>query len=180
MLRLLLVTKQEIDNYFTANIKQITDIIKQHRSKCATANVIDITTDIYLLCVEKADTIQESKINNFIGSAALILYKYSTSPFNYKTNKVFANEIEHDYIYEEGGIGLDVQIQNMEYLFQKYLMNARPSEVLFFDLYVNQGIRSVRKIKEKLNISHYGAYTLINDFKQKIKEYERQTEFNEA
>jgi hypothetical protein len=174
------VTKEEIDSYFTSNIQKITDIIKQHRSKCATANVIDITTDIYLLCVEKADIIQESKIDNFIGSASLILYKYSTSPFNYKTNKVFANEIEHDYIYEEESIGLDIQIQNMEYLFQKYLIDARPSEVLFFDLYVNQGIRSVRKIKEKLNISHYGAYTLINDFKQKIKEYERKAKFDEA
>jgi hypothetical protein len=174
------VTKEEIDSYFTSNIEKITDIIKKHRSKCATANVIDITTDIYLLCVEKAETIQESKIDNFIGSASLILYKYSTSPFNYKINKVFANEIEHDYIYEEGSIGLDIQIQNMEYLFQKYLIDARPSEVLFFDLYVKQGIRSVRKIKEKLNISHYGAYTLINDFKHKIKEYERQAKFNEA
>lgn len=174
------MTKEQIDNYFTSHIQKITDIIKQHRSKCATANVIDITTDIYLLCVDKADTIQESKIDNFIGSAALILYKYSTSPFNYKINKVFANEIEHDYIYEEGGIGLDVQIQNMEYLFQKYLNDAKPSEILFFDLYVTQGIRSVRKIKEQLNISHYGAYTLINDFKHKIKQYERKAKFDEA
>ena len=174
MFRLLLVTKKQIDAYFSANYENISDTIRKHRSKCATANVVDITTDIYLICVDRCHKITEDKIMSFIGSVALNLYKYSTSPLNYKTNRVFANDIDFCYIYEEEDEeSLDVQVQNMEYVFEKYLSEAKPSERLFFDLYINQGVRSVRKIKERLNISHYGAWVLITEFKTKMKDYER-------
>ena len=173
------MTKKEIDSYFTANIEQITEAINKHRNKCATANAIDITTDIYLLCVDRANKITIDKIDSFIGSVARYIYKYPNSSLNYKDNKVFANDNQYPPIYEEDGLGLDVEIQNMEYIFEKYLTEAKPSEKLFFDLYVNQGVRSVRKVKERLNISHHGAWVLINDFKSKMKEYERQAKINE-
>lgn len=173
------MTKQEIDSYFTANIKQITEAINKHRTKCVTANVIDITTDIYLICVDSASRIKPNKLEQFIGSVARNIYKFSNSSLNYKDNRVFANDNQYPPIYEEEEIGLDVQIQNMEYVFAKYLAEAKPSEKYFFDLYVNQGVRSVRKIRDRLNISHHGAWVLINDFKSKMKEYERQAEITE-
>jgi len=170
------VTKEQIDAYFSTNYEKITDTISKHRTKCVTSNVVDITTDIYLICVDRCHKITEDKILSFIGSVSKNIYSYPNSQLNYKTNKVFANDIDFCYIYEEDDHdSLDVQIQNMEYVFEKYLLEAKPSERLFFDLYVNQGVRSVRSVRDRLNISHYGAWVLINEFKQKIKEYERKS-----
>lgn len=174
--RLLAVTKKEIDNYFSTNYGRVKALINEHRHRCVTANVVDITTDIYLLCVDRANKLTIEKIEAFIGTVAKNIYSYPNSQLNYKQNKIVANDYDFSYIYEEEDeTSLEVEIQNMEYLFHKYLSEAKLSEKLFFNLYVNEGVRSVRKVRDRLNISHHGAWVLINDFKHKIQEYERKS-----
>lgn len=168
------MTKKEVDKYFTENFSTIQKKVNQFKNLCATKNKVDITTDVYLLCVDKCHKIEKDKIDAFISSSIYNIYKHSASSLNYKTNKVFANNIDLNSIniVDDDFDSLDVKIQNMEYLFQKYLNDAKPSEKIFFDIYVKENIRSVRKLKKRLKVSHYGAWILINDFKNKLKSYE--------
>jgi len=162
------LTKKEIDKYFQDNWQEIQNVVKNNATKCATKNAMDISSDIYLVCVEKADRIKN--LPGFIRILASNLYRWERSSFNAENRIIAHNEIiEATYSKDE-----DVEdvIQERLFMIEKYKLNAEPHELIFFDMYVNREIRSVRKISKVLNISGHGARVLVKDFKQKIKGYE--------
>lgn len=168
------VTKQEIDTYFTTNWLEIKAIVKANSTKCATTNVQDITNDIYLICIEKSATI--NNLSGFIRILASNIYRWNNSDFN-KENKIFANETEIPNTYIEDCHREEMHQQRM-YILEMYRINAEPHELRFLDIYLNKRITTVRGLKNHLNISHHGAVTLLKDFKQKIKHYERKAEIS--
>lgn len=138
-----------------------------------TKNKVSVLSDVYIACLNNVDKIERTKIESYINSCIINTYKLSRSSYN-MSNRIIADNSDYTFTdHVEETATIDIQIQNMEYLFSRYLLDAKPSDKIFFDLYVNKGIRSVRKISKKLNISHYGAYVLINEFKSKLKSYER-------
>lgn len=163
-------TKSEIDKFFIAYDNQIEEIINASKNNCNLPNKENIKTDLYLLCVEKKESISNLNLN-WIKYLAATEYRWVRSKSN-KINAIFANEIEVSNLdieceeYEEPSRDLD-------YLSAKYLVNAKPSEKLFYDLYVTKGVRTVRGVSKQLNISHRSAWVLIKEFKSKIKSYER-------
>lgn len=167
------MTKRQIDNYFTLHSDRIANAI-QRCNKATTRNKHDITSDVYLICLERAQQLEVDKIDQFIRGVIYNTYNLHNSQYN-RLNKSIANDnLIHDIpANDDKTESVEVQYQNLEYLFTKYLQNCTTSERYFYELYVNKNIRSVRKVAKKLNISHYGAYVLINDFKAKIKSYER-------
>lgn len=169
------MTKQEIDEYFTRNFKDIQEVVKRNAPKCITANQTDITSDIYLACIEKADRI--NNLAGFIRIVASNIYRWDESLFNID-NKVFANEtpIQDTYLYEE--CKDDELYQQRIYALELYKINALPHELRFYDFYINKKIQTVRGIQENVGVSFHGAYTLIKDFKLKMKEYERKAEIS--
>ena len=65
------VNKEEVDKYFTDNWQLIQSIIKTTAPKCVTINNEDITSDIYLICIDKAD-----RITNLNGFYSYISFKH--------------------------------------------------------------------------------------------------------
>jgi hypothetical protein len=171
------VNKAEIDRYFTDNWQLIQSIIKTTAPKCVTINNEDITSDIYLICIDKADRI--TNLNGFIRILASNIYRWERSEFN-KNNKIVSNEIAFNDIYDDSDAITDEIYQQRMYALELYKLNAKPSQLRFIDLYFNKKIRTVEALKQELNISHRGAWTLIKDFKFKLKEYERKAELDEA
>jgi hypothetical protein len=165
-----LLTKNDIDSYFTSNWKEIQIVVKQNAPKCATKNPTDITSDIYLICVEKSSKIKS--LAGFIRILASNIYRWQKSDFNIN-NKIFANEIEFNTTYDDNDIEDEI-FQNRLFALEKYKLNAKTHEKIFLETYIDKNIRTVRGIEQELGVSFHGAYTLIKDFKLKIKEYERQ------
>ena len=163
-------TKSEIDQFFTQHDKQIEAIINASKSNCKLPNKENIKTDLYLLCVEKRESISDLNLN-WIKYLAATEYRWTRSKSN-QINSIFASETE--------AANLDIECEeyqepsrDWDFLSAKYLVNAKPSEKIFFNLYVSQGIRTVRGVSKKLSISHRSAWVLIREFKKKMKSYER-------
>lgn len=163
------MTKQEIDKYFQANWNDIQNVVKNNATKCATKNTTDISSDIYLICVEKAERIEN--LPGFIRILASNLYRWERSSFNAE-NRVIAHNEMIEATYSIDSDDEDV-IQERLFMLEKYRLNAEPHELIFYDIYVNRNIRSVRKISKAIGVSGHGARVLVKDFKQKIKGYER-------
>jgi hypothetical protein len=163
------LSKVEIDTFFTTHDKQIDVIISTNKHKCNLPNVESIKTDLYLICIEKKHIIKDLSLS-WIKHLANTEYRWKNSQSN-RINTIFANEHELSANIESDEYCEDEQ--NLEFALAKYLLQAKPSEKLFYDLYVNKGIRTVRGVAKYLNISHRSAWTIINDFKTKIKNYER-------
>ena len=170
------MTKKEIDDYFTANWKDIQKAIKTNAPKCATVNHTDISSDIYLICVEKADRI--NNLSGFIRILASNIYRWESSPFN-RINRIESNTMTNFDTYIDEPTECDEMHQSRLYALQAYQMNALPHELIFYDLYINKGVRSVRGLEKHLNTTFRGAQMLIKDFKLKIKEYERKAKIGE-
>jgi hypothetical protein len=164
------LTKREIDKYFQANWQDIQNVVKNNANKCATKNITDISSDIYLVCIEKANRI--TNLPGFIRILASNLYRWQRSSFNAE-NRVTAHNEVMDATYNDEQDAEDV-IQERLFMLEKYRLNAEPHELIFYDIYVNRNIRSVRKISNAIGVTGHGARVLVNDFKQKIKSYERQ------
>ena len=172
------MNKEQIDDYFTNNWLEIQAVVKANSSKCATINQEDISTEIYLTCISRAAKIpNERSLGGFIRMASSNTYKWNNSEFNIN-NKILANETINDNIYMEEDEVNDSHYQNRLYAIELYKINAEPHELRFIDLYLNKKITTVRGLAKYLKVSHHGAYTLIKDFKIKLKEYERQNETN--
>jgi hypothetical protein len=172
------VNKEEIDLYFQTNWNEIQSVVKVNSSKCATINVSDITTEIYLTCINRAAKIpNERSLGGFIRMVSSNTYKWNNSEFNIN-NKILANELLNDNIYMEDDEVNDSHYQNRLYAIEMYRLNAEPHELRFLDIYLVKKITTVRGLVKHLNISHHGAYTIIKDFKRKLKEYERQAEIS--
>jgi hypothetical protein len=163
------VNKETIDKFFTVNDSEIESVIAANMSKCKSPNRESIKTDLYLICIEKKHIIKDLSLS-WIKHLAATEYRWKNSQSN-KINTIFANEHELSADIESDEYCEDEQ--NLEFSLAKYLLQAKPSEKLFYDLYVNKGIRTVRGVAKYLNISHRSAWTIINDFKTKIKSYER-------
>ena len=166
------MTKIQIDEYFTTNWTEIKSIVKSTSNKSATKNIEDITSEIYLICIEKSSSIVN--IAGFIRILASNIYRWHNSEFNI-FNKILANENEFSHTYIEE---CTIEIANQRKLFaiEKYRASAETHEKILLDLYETKGIRTVRAVKEHLQISHHGANILIKEFKQKIIDYEREIE----
>jgi hypothetical protein len=170
------VNKEEIDLYFTNNWQEIKAVVKANSAKCNTINRIDIATDIYLICINRAAKIpNERSLGGFIRMVSANTYKWNNSEFN-KKNKILANDLLNCDIYIEDEFELDEQYQNRLYAIEMYRLNAEPHELRFLDIYINKGITTIRPLQKHLGISFRGAYTILTDFKRKLKEYERQAE----
>jgi len=169
------VTKNEVDEYFNTNWQTIKAIVKANSSKCATVNREDITSDIYLVCVEKAETI--NNINGFIRILASNIYRWERSDFNVN-NRIFANETQSIDTYNEDTFSDETYQQRM-YALEMYKRNAEPHELRFLDIYINEKITTVRGLEKHLGVSFHGAVTILKDFKLKLKDYERQAEIIE-
>jgi ribosomal protein S13 len=166
------LTKAEIDNYFNQNWHDIQAVVKRNSAKQITRNPSDITSDIYMVCLEKKDTIQN--LAGFIRIVASNIHRWERSSHN-KQNKAIANDIEiKDIEIQEEKSDLDEVIQNRLFYLEKYKLAADPHELIFFDIFVNRNIRTIRALSKEVGLSHRGARTMINDFKQKIQNYERQ------
>ena len=165
------MNKEQIDKYFTDNWQDIQSVVKRNAPKCSTINRDDISTDIYLICIEKAEKIEN--LPAFIRIVSSNIYRWSNSDFN-KENKILATDLEDfdTYIQEDNDFS-DDRIQDLEYRLEKYLLEATLSEKVFYQIYVNEGIRSERKLEKRLGVSRHGARTLVSDFKEKLKGYER-------
>jgi len=127
--------------------------------------------------IDKADRI--TNLNGFIRILASNIYRWENSSFN-KNNKIVSNEIAFNDIYDDSDAITDEIYQQRMYALELYKLNAKPSQLRFIDLYFNKKIRTVEALKQELNISHRGAWTLIKDFKFKLKEYERKAELDET
>jgi len=173
------MTKHGIDNYFTENHIQILEWIESSEPRCFTNNVENIISDVYLACINSMDKIpNEKKLGGFIRITATSIYKWSNSEFN-QLNKVESNNIEVSNIYiQEDNYKheKEMRLQSFEYALEKYWQNASKSERIFYKAYINEGIRTVRAIRDHFGVTYRGSQRLIKDFKQKIKEYEREIE----
>ena len=138
-------------------------------SKRKSPNRESIKTDLYLLCIEKMDIIKDLSLN-WIKHLAATEYRWKNSKSN-RNNVIFANEIELANVDIEDE-PYDDNFQEFEYLLHNYLIYAKPSERIFYDIYVNKGIRTVREVAKYLSISNHAAYILIKDFKFKIRNHE--------
>jgi hypothetical protein len=169
------MTKCELDKFFIKNDKQITAIIKSNCTKSITTNVCDIKSDIYLICLEKKHNIND--LMSYIRIVASNIYRWSNSDYNKKNRLISDNSEVSDTISEDID---EMRLQQLTFLLEKYKLNAKPHELIFYDAYVVRGVRSIRKIAKEFNISRHGAQILINDFKQKIKSYEWENEESES
>lgn len=167
------MTKHEIDDYFSQNWEEIKTIVKNNSAKRATINNVDITTDIYLVCVEKAEGIKS--LPAFIRILASNIYRWERSDFNTE-NKVLAGEFDFNGICEEESYREEEKFQNRVFAIERYKANAEPHELRLFDIFCNKGVRTVRGIEKHLGVSFHGANVMIKDFKFKLREYERQAE----
>lgn len=167
------MTKKEIDEYFTNNYSLIVEYIDSNKHKCLTVNDEIIITQIYIEAIKSKE-----RINNlpaWIRITSSNIYKWKNSEFN-KQNKVDSNNLANSYTLDESHNEneTEINIQNLEFALKKYYLNAKPSERIFFDSYVNKGIRSIRKVQKHFGVTFRGAQVMINDFKTKIKEYARE------
>lgn len=169
------MTKEEIDKYFTKHFEEIQQVVRKNAPKCVTSNQIDITSDIYLVCLEKAGKIKN--LAGFIRILASNIYRWDESLFNIE-NKVFANEIQISDTYTENECKDDEIYQRRMYALELYKLNAKPHELRFYEFYIEKRVQTVRGIQEQVGVSFHGAYTLIKDFKLKMKEYERKAEIS--
>ena len=168
------MTKEEIDTFFTENITQIQSVIESNAFKSITANDTNMLSDIYTICIRKAKKLHQSNILGFIALAASNQYRWINSNYNI-VNKCIANDLTiPDTKDDQQESNHDVLLQRLEYALNKYYANAEPHEKRFFDAYVNKSVRSIRDIVKHFNVTHRGAQTLIKDFKQKVKQYERE------
>lgn len=166
------MTKQDIDIYFQTNFKDIQEVVRRNSCKQFTANITDITSDIYFICLEKKDTIKN--LAGFIRIVASNINRWEKSSHN-KQNRSIANEIQlKDIEIEDEKDDKDEIIQNRMYYLEKYRITAEPHELIFFNIFVNRNIRTIRALSKEVGLSHRGARTMINDFKTKIQNYERQ------
>ena len=166
------MTKAEIDRYFQENWRDIQNVVKNNASKCATKNTTDITSDIYLICMDKKETI--NNLPAYIRILASNIYRWNVSSFNRK-NRSTANEIEYNGIEViEEKDREDELMQSRLFYIEKYRLEAEPHELIFFDIFVNKNIRTVRGLSKEVGVTHRGAMKLIKDFKSKIQNYERQ------
>ena len=167
------VTKLEIDTYFKENQILIKKSIASNKYKCVTTNDVCILSDVYLACINSSEKI--INIEAFVKMTISNIYRWNNSKFN-RLNKVKDQYLHEDISHsnDEDDIDVNLRMQELQFLLEKYrLNNSKPSERVFFDLYVNQGVRSVRALQKRLGVSSHGSYTLIKEFKSKIKEYER-------
>jgi hypothetical protein len=168
------VTKQEIDTYFSDNWQSIKRVIQNNGSKCSTANRESIASEIYLICVDKAEKI--TNIDGFVRILASNIYRWNRSKFNLE-NKIFSSELEvkDEPMNEEYS---EVDFQNRMYAIEKYRLHAKPSEKILLNLYMTE-TPTVRGLQRNLGISFHGAVVMIKEFKEKIKSYEREIEKSE-
>jgi hypothetical protein len=167
------MTKEQVDRHFQENWKAIQAAIRDNAPKCATANRTDITSDIYLICIEKANKIEN--ISGYIRILASNIYRWERSSFN-EQNRIISNTIEFPTMYSEDNTEADEVSQNRLFALEMYKKNAEPHELVFYDVYMNKGITSVRGLVKHLDVTFRGAIILINDFKRKVKDYERKTQ----
>jgi len=170
------VTKDEIDTFFNRNWDFIQDVISRNAAKCVTTNREDIASEIYLICLDKRDKI--TNIKGFVSIVASNTYRWDKSQFNIR-NRSQSNDIELKNISKEDEPESDIKIQRMEYAINKYMLNAEPHEKRLCELYVTEGVRSIRKLQDRLNTTFRGSAILIKEFKQKIQEYEREIKSEE-
>jgi len=170
----LYVTKNELDTYFTINWNDIEGIIKRNEPKAVTKNSMSVASEIYTICVNRLDKLDKHNLLGFIGVTASNMYRWKNSSFN-RQNVCTANdyEIPIDYHNEETERDQD-QIQRLNYALEKYYLNALPHEKKLYDLFVNQEVRSIRELKKRTGVTFRGSIVLLNEFKQKIKQYERE------
>lgn len=141
------MTKEQIDKFFNDHFRDIQRVVKENAPKCATANKTDITSDIYLICLEKADKIKTLDGFCFIRMLASNIYRWGESRFN-EENRTHANETDFSSIYiNDEDIQIDELVQERLFAIELYRLNAKPSELKFLDIYVNEGIRTVRGVQ---------------------------------
>jgi hypothetical protein len=164
------MTKTDIDSYFTENWAAIQKAVKDNAHKCYTANADDITSDIYLICIEKAPKIKN--LGGFIRILASNIYRWEKSDFN-KNNVTFANNVNFDDTLSTED-DEEHKYQRRVYALEMYRRNAEPHEKRFLEIYFDHGITTVRGLQEHLNVSYHGAVTILKDFKLKLRDYERE------
>lgn len=168
--------KEQIDNYFTTNFDKITRLVNCHRQKSHTINDYDITTDLYLIAVERSEEIENTTaLYNFLCVTASNIYRWNNSEYNLQ-NKVVGNNTDISHIISEDNTDEEITYQNRHYALRKYYAEAKPSERIFYNAYINEGVRSIRKVRDKFGISFRMASVVIKEFKQKIQDHERKIE----
>jgi hypothetical protein len=163
------VNKEEVDKYFTDNWSDIQSIVKANSNKCVTKNQIDITSYIYEVCISKAATI--NNIRSFICLVAANIYRHKNSQFNRENRILVENDEFIDTYNEEGYVDVN---ENRSYALKKYYLNGEPHEQRLYELYVIEGVTTIDGMRKRLGVTYYAAQILINEFKQKIKNYERE------
>lgn len=163
------MTKLEVDEYFTNNWSEIVTIVKGNSTKCATVNPLDITSDIYELCVLKAEGIRN--IKSYISIVASNIYRWQNSEFNIKNYIKESNSFDFSTLIEDDSNDEELH-QQRNYALELYKLNATHLEKRFLEIYIDEDKRSIRKVQEYLGISFRGANILITDLKTKLKEYE--------
>ena len=164
------MTKKYIDKYFGENWEDIQRVVQSNSSKCITVNITDISSEIYLICIEKKDKIHN--LPGFIRILASNIYRWEKSSFN-KSNKILSNEIIINELTIRTEDPEKDNYQNRLYCLEKFKMNAKPHELRFFDIFVNKNIRTIRSVAKEVGVSTRGAAVMIQDFKSKIQSYER-------
>lgn len=168
------MTKEELDTFFTTNWNEIQTVINANASKKITVNNTSIASDVYSICLRKLPTLNDKNLIAFIGIVSANQYKWKNSNFN-RINKCCVNDIPiPEEVDEDEYEQPDEQIQRLNYALNKYLINAEPHEKIFYNIYVVEGVRSLRDIQKRTGVTFRGAQRLVNDFKLKIKQYERQ------
>jgi len=165
--------KAQIDRFFSENWHEIERVILNNAFKSKTKNICSVASDVYVICLERKKDLKKENILGFIGVTASNLYSWDNGNHNI-TNRSICNDIPIPDIYIQEEESNEEEMQRLNYALRKYYVNAEPHEKIFFNIYVYEGIRSIRPLIKRLDITFRGANILINDFKQKVKQYERE------
>lgn len=168
------MSKEEIDLFFIENEGFINEVINNNKSKQVTVNRDNVLTLLYFACLKSGVKTSE-ELKGYIIVFVCNEYRWYNSRLNTSNRISHKQEEPEDFLYIEDDFDCDKEIKKQNRLFalEKYLLNAKPSERKLYNLYVKRGINSVRKLAKHLGVTNHAAYVMINEFKSKVKSYER-------
>ena len=166
------MTKEDIDNYFIDNYSELENVIKSNAPKSKSVNRENAMSYVYEACLKNRNNI--NCIDSFVRIATANQYRWMNSEYNKDNLIPPSNDLHENYTYiEEQSNTIDEEYQELQYALAMYYKEASPHERALHDLFIKEGLRTVRQMRDRLKTSHYGAHQLLKEFKSKIKEYER-------
>jgi len=160
------MTEQQFDREFT---KQFATITKVARDVSTTHDPRELISEAYLIARTKAYKIKEGKLINYICCIMANIQKWDKKPFTNNIDDIHI--ITKDEATEENTISIEI----MNYAIEHYKLLGNSNKRLA-ELYVNEGVRTVRAMAERLGITNYASHVMLKEFKLKLKSYVRKAQ----